>query len=479
MSIKAQLETLHEQRQTAIDESKRLLALEDISDDQLTEIDEHHKAVEDYDQQIETLMERDRQIAVRLEKANGFADHSDAIAGARGVIAAEPTADIAAPAKIPARVRRYTALTNFVGMQNGMQPEERAYRFGQYCMAKLAIDMPGKFHFPHALSFARDQFGFGQPMAVSMEGASDTSGAHVFVPEEFGADMIRLREMYGVARNLFRVRPMSSDVRTDPRRTGGLTSYYVGESAVGTESTAAYDSIQLTAKKLMIITRMSSELSEDSVIDFGNELAGEITYAFSNSEDEAAFNGDGTSTYGGIRGVRNRLDTLTAGTAPGLVLGAGNAYSELTLANFESVVGGLPVYADVPGQVYWVCHKVFAWTVLKRLALAAGGNTADDIGGGGPMTFLGYPVRVSQVMPSAEANDQIPVLFGNFQMGASFGDRRQESISFSDQASVGGQSTWERDQIAVKGTQRFDIVVHDFGTDTAAGPICGLQMAGS
>ena len=46
-----------------------------------------------------------------------------------------------------------------------------------------------------------------------------------------------------------------------------------------------------------------------------------------------------------------------------------------------------------------------------------------------------------------------------------------------NQASVGGESTWERDQLAIKGTQRFDINVHDFGTDTVGGPICGLQMA--
>jgi len=479
-TIKAQLETLHGARQTAIDEANTLLAQDEVGPEDLETVDQLHAAVEEHDKKIEELLERDRQISARLEKANGFADHSDAIEGARGVhVGNEPQAMIERP-KIPAAVRRYSTLRNFTGTVDGVQPEERAYRFGQWCMAKLAIDMPGKFNFPHAFAFAREQFGFGMPYAVSQEGGSGTDGAHVFVPDEFGMDLIRLRELYGVARGLFRMRTMTSDIRTDPRRTGGLTSYYVGESATGTESTAAYDSVTLSAKKLMIITRMSSELAEDAVIDFGDELAGEISYAFSNSEDEAAFNGDGTSTYGGIQGVRNRLDTLTAGTAPGLVLGAGNAYSELTLANFEVVVGGLPIYADVPGQVFWVCHKTFYYTVMASLSFAQGGSTSMELVEGlrNPL-FMGYPVRFSQVMPSTEANDQIPVAFGNFAQGASFGDRRQETISFSDQASVGGQSTWERDQIAIKGTQRFDIAVHDFGTDSEAGPICGLQMAGS
>lgn len=482
MSIKAQLETLSAERENARKEAKELLATAEkdgLTDDLSAKIDDLTAKATTADEKITELLERDNAIKARLEQLNGFADHSKAIEGARGVnVSSQPTGDAQPKTKIPATVRRYSKLVNFAGEINGIRPEERAYRFGQYAMAKLTADMPGKFHFRHAMQFARDQFGF-QPMAVHGEGGSDTTGSHVFVPDEFGTDLIRLRELYGVARGVLRVRTMTSDTRTDPRRTGGLTAYFVGENSAGTESDASYDNVSLTAKKLMAITRMSNELSEDSVIDFGDELAGEISYAFANKEDECAFNGDGTSTYGGITGIRNRLDTLTAGTAPGLILGAGNAWSELTLANFESVVGALPQYADVPGQVSWVCHKTFAWTVMKRLALAAGGNTADDITNGPGMSFLGYPVRISQVFPSSEANSQIPVVFGNYSMCGSMGDRRQETISFSDQATVGGQSLWERDQMAVKGTQRFDINIHDFGSNTAAGPICGLETASS
>lgn len=32
----------------------------------------------------------------------------------------------------------------------------------------------------------------------------------------------------------------------------------------------------------------------------------------------------------------------------------------------------------------------------------------------------------------------------------------------------------EIDQVGILGTQRFDIVIHDAGTDTTAGPIVGL-----
>lgn len=483
MTIKEQLEKLSKERDDARAEATKMLAdgeAEGLSEDVLARVDELTDGAKAADEQIKALLDKENQIKTRLEALNSFADHSAAISNARGVHPPAAPQEPSMDTKIPARVRRFGNLQNFKGDINGIRAEERAYRFGQFAMAKLSMDLPTKFRFQHAMQFAADQFGMSQPLAVHGEGGSDTTGSHVFVPDEFGSDLIVLRNQFGVGRRVLNVVPMSSDTKSEPRWVSGLTAYFVGENSAGTESDSQWDSVSLTAKKLMALTRMSKELDEDSVINFGDRLAGEISYAFASKEDDCVFNGDGTSTYGGMTGIRNRLDTLTAGTAPGLILGDGNAWSELTLANFEEVVGALPEYADVPGQVAWICHKTFAWTVMKKLALAAGGNTKDDIeGSGGAMVFLGYPVITSNKYPSAEANSQIPVTFGNYRLGGMLGDRRMESIEFSDSVSVGGQSVWERDQIAVKGTERFDVNIHDFGSDTEAGPICGLETASS
>jgi HK97 family phage major capsid protein len=149
------------------------------------------------------------------------------------------------------------------------------------------------------------------------------------------------------------------------------------------------------------------------------------------------------------------------------------------LANHESVVGALPLYADGP-QAVWVCHKTYYYTVMVRLILASGGTTAEEVVNGRRVPiFLGYPVVFSQVFPSSEANSQIPVVFGNMALGAMFGDRRAETIRFTDTAVVGGESLWERDQIGVRGTERFDVAVHGYGSDTVAGPICGLETQSS
>jgi hypothetical protein len=82
-------------------------------------------------------------------------------------------------------------------------------------------------------------------------------------------------------------------------------------------------------------------------------------------------------------------------------------------------------------------------------------------------------------MPAADVNSQIACTLGAHDLAASFGDRQQDSIAFSDSATIGGESVFERNQIAIRGTERFDINVHDVGTATAAGPVVGLISASS
>jgi len=368
----------------------------------------------------------------------------------------------------------------FRSVRNNRSPEERAYRLGMWGLHIAAATLPNRFSFPKATKFCEEQ-----GLIVHGEGAGDTTGAHLTVPDEFNADLIDLKESRGTVRRLFRREPMMSDTKSTPRRTGGLTAYAVGENAAGTESNMSLDDVLLVARKWMVLTRMSKELDEDNAINFGDVLAGEIAYALTDKEDEAGFNGDGTSTYHGIRGVRNALqDVDLAGTdSAGLVTGAGNLYSELTIGNFQTVVGTLPQYADTDDAV-WVMHRSFFYGTAFPLLVALGGTPASEgVNLAGqrrprPM-FLGYPVEFSQVMPSTEANSQVCALLGDFSMGAMFGDRRSETIEFDDTVSVGGQSVWERDQIAVKGTERFDIKVHDIGTSSDAGAIVGLQTAAS
>lgn len=359
---------------------------------------------------------------------------------------------------------RYGKLQNFTGEDGA----ERAYRFGQWIMAVRGIKSAEKFCLDHGIAVTR---------AMS-EGVNESGG--FLVPEEFGNDLIDLREQYGVFRRNAKMVPMSSDTRSDPRRDGGLTAYFEGEGDAITPSDMSWGRVTLVAKKLAVLARYSTELSEDSVIPMGDTLAGEIAYAFALKEDQCGFNGDGSSTYGGINGVCNKLLGLSGTIAyiAGLHVGAGNAYSEQLLTDFEATAGLLPVYADTP-NAKWYMHKSVYWNVAVKLVLAAGGVTGAEIEGSRGARLLGYPVEFVQVMPSVEANSQICALFGDLALAASFGSRRDTTIAMSE------HSRFANDQIEIRGTERFDINVHDVGNASATaglrvpGPVVGLITAAS
>jgi len=360
---------------------------------------------------------------------------------------------------IPANVRRGNKL-------NAFKDEPTAYRFGKWVLACRGVTS--------AQEWCRNN---GIPLAtVHQEGVNSTGG--YLVPQEFDSTLVDLRLQYGVFRQNVAIKQMTSDTLMIPRRATGLTGYWVGEGSTITESNKTWGQVQLTAKTLAAITRMSVELSEDAVISIGDDLAGEVAYIFAYNEDLAGFVGTGISTHGGIIGVSTALKaaagTPTTTSAGGVIVGAGNLLSELTLANHNSVVGVCPSYARAGAK--WYCSPTYQETVMNRLAYAAGGATTTEINNGVVVQkFLGYPVVLTEVLPSTDANSQICCLFGNLGMAAKLGDRRQTTIAFSDSATVGGESVFEKNQIAVRGTERLDIVVHDVGNTSSAGPIVGLQ----
>jgi HK97 family phage major capsid protein len=366
--------------------------------------------------------------------------------------------------------RRTGRLKNFKGVTKNRPAEQRAYDCGMWFMSVLSRSMPGRFNFPRAVQYV-DQ----RQKAFASEG--DNSAGGFAVPEEFGTDIVDLREARGVARRVLRVVPMTSDTRTDPRREGGLTATWTGEGAAMPTSAKTWGQIRLVAKKLTCIAPYTIELSEDAAIDIGDDLAGEIAYAFADAEDQAAFNGDGALTYGGIVGIRQKLLGVSGG-ARGLVTQAtGNTWDAIVLSDFNKVVGRLPQYADT-SNVVWLMHRTFFYDVAEKLSLASGGTSALEVRDGERRprpVFLGYPVEFAQVLPNATATGSVPAMLGDFGLGARLGDRRSLAIDISTDATVNGINLFEQGMIGVRGIERIDINIHDVGDSTDAGPIVGLK----
>lgn len=298
---------------------------------------------------------------------------------------------------------------------------------------------------------------------------TDALGGYL-VPDEFATTVIELREQYGVFRRFARVWPMASDLALIPRVVGSTTAYYVAEGAAITESDMSFDQIQLSTKTLAILTAVSLQLNEDSIVSLADYLARDMARQLAYQEDLAGFNGDGTSTYGNIQGLTYKL--RAAGGLAGAVDAATNndTWGELTLADYESVVAKLPEYAGI--QPRWFISKTGYWLSMARLMYAAGGNSVEMVGGGAPRSFLGIPVEFSQVMlagtSTTDHSDKAMALLGDLSMSSTLGDRRGFSLAVSTDYGFNKALTYYR------ALQRYDIVNHDVGDATNAGACVAL-----
>ena len=166
--------------------------------------------------------------------------------------------------------------------------------------------------------------------------------------------------------------PMASDTLHMPRRSSGVTAYWTGELSEITASQPTLDNVELTVKKLAALVRMSSEVNEDTVVSLADFVTQEIAYAFADKEDLAGFLGDGTSTYGGIVGLKNALQDGSEYTA----ITGNTAFSTLDLLDFENMIGKLPLYALQNAK--WYISRAGWAASMQRLADAAGGNTTQE-----------------------------------------------------------------------------------------------------
>jgi HK97 family phage major capsid protein len=445
----------------------------ELSDDEKSEIDKimglGKKGDADYQAGQLDRLQADLDRALKLEaKTNELLGRGAGGGGTGGpggtpvpLQGGQPQDDTSTPLAARVRVSAQAAYRHAsLRAYRGDLAESRAYIAGQFLLATLGQN-------PRAIAWCKEH-GVDTTFHGAMTESSNQLGGFL-VPTEMEMAIIDLRESRGVFRREARIVPMGSDTKSQPRRTGGLTAYFVGEREQITESEKGWDAINLVAKKIGVLAKYSSELSEDAVISIADDLTSEIAYAFASKEDECGFNGDGTKPYGGIVGVKNQLQAGSIYTA----LAGNTSFATLDMVDFESMVGMLPEYAE--DNAKWYISKAGWAASMMRLIDAAGGNTSREVEGGAQREFLGYPVEVVQVMNrtlTAQTSTKGLVYFGDLRQAVSLGNRRGISIMVSD------QRYFETDELGIKGTERFDINVHEDGDANNAGSIIGLSTPG-
>jgi HK97 family phage major capsid protein len=358
--------------------------------------------------------------------------------------------------KVPARARNFKNLKAFGKVfADRSEAEEQAYVAGQFFAASI-----GNTHSQDWLSSHRPD------IFNAMSEGTNSAGGYA-VPDPVEAVMITIAEENGVLRRYARPTTMSSDTHSVPLRTAGLTVYYPGENTAITASDLTIDRALLTAKKYATITEVSSELNEDSLVSMADEIALNVGLAFALAEDTNGFNGDGTSTYASVTGLNSALDAnSTQDAASGNV-----SWATLDLADFEATAALLPRFSGASPA--WFIHSAGYFNAMVRLMNASGGTPGSEVASGYNAMFLGYPVVWTQVMPSAPSTSTIAAYFGDLSQSVYMGTRRGISV-----ASDMGGKYFEKDQVAIKGTERVAITVNN-QDGSAAGPVVALKTAAS
>jgi HK97 family phage major capsid protein len=348
----------------------------------------------------------------------------------------------------------------------GFSPETRAekdkmgYAFGM--MAKMIGHNDKKAH-----SWLVDN-GF---YTKGQNETTDADGGYL-VPQILAREVIFLRDKFGVMRQNARVMGMSSDNLNVPKNTASTTAYWPAENTNITASQITFSNVQILAKKLAILTQVSSELNEDSIVDVGAALAEDMAYVMAYNEDLATFAGDGSTTYGGITGVFETIKAVNSGTNPGWV-GTGatttSDWNNTTLEDLRKLPAAIAQYADTPDAKFY-CNRSFYQEVVCNLLDALSGNGFYDLTSApGPNpTLFGYPVVYTQVMTndSSPSADTPLIAFGNLKTGSIMGSRRDLRIQVSDQAG------FISDSLYFRATERFGFRYHDI-------PVVASNTAGS
>lgn len=419
---------------------------------------EEETAANEYAAEADRLKDRIERVERQNEAKKRNDERRDALkqVGARKTTPTDPQDDALSNAgprlEIPLSHKKLKAFS-------GPEARENAYKCGRWLKATLLGDSNSQqFCLDHGMIDGR----------YNVQKGGDNATGGFLVPSPMSQAIIDLREDYGVFRRNAKIQPMSSDTLTISRRAGGLTAEFAGESSTASESDKTWNQIQLVAKKLSARARMTTEIAEDAIINMADDLADEIAYAFSLKEDQTGFNGDGSSTYGGITGVTTALEAETGYAGYINATSGDDTFEELLLSDFVRCVAALPEYAENRNPKWYISK--YGWgNSMLRLSTALAGNRISDVEGGGSREFLGYPVEISQVLPGSGSQDnKAMVLFGVLDLAATLGSRTDVRVSVTD------QRYWDTDEIGVKGTERFDVNVHDIGDASDAGPVVGL-----
>lgn len=252
----------------------------------------------------------------------------------------------------------------------------------------------------------------------SLRVSDDTAGGYL-APDQFVTEILRNVVQFSPVRSIARVAPTSAGAVLLPKRTGGMTAKWVGETQPRPETTVTFGQNRYEVRELACWVDVSNAMLEDSAFDVAAELSFDFAEEFGRAEGAAFVNGDGALKPAGFM-QDTGVGYVPSGNASGFGTGAAAADSLLDL------------YHAIPSA-----YRANATWGMNSNTLAqvrkfkdAQGNymlTTAGLSGALATTLLGRPVVEMPDMPDIAAGS-FPIVFGDFSNGYRIFDRVALSV---------------------------------------------------
>lgn len=262
-------------------------------------------------------------------------------------------------------------------------------------------------------------------VSKALSEGTDANGGYL-VPDEFRNNIVDWAQDKPVIRNYATVWPMKEKTLELPALAADVQVYWGSENTSISTTSMDFGNVLLTVHKLNALIFLSSELFEDSEIDIVNYITGRFAQAIFREEDRKFILGTGTGQPKGISQYTiSSVDKLSLGTPDDLIA----MFWRLPQSHRENAV----FLADSLN--------------IEKLA------TTKDLNGN---YILKMPTEGGipkiQGRPVLEQNDCGKDIYFGDPRFYYVGDRRKMSVKSTDT----GAGTFEKDQVAIKVTERVD-----------------------
>jgi HK97 family phage major capsid protein len=282
------------------------------------------------------------------------------------------------------------------------------------------------FHYARGLQTGN----FSKYLSVVGKSAMNTTDESVLLPpEEFIAEVERLEEQYGVARQFAQVRRSTSGSGIKYLQgDDDLEIYFTDEAGTKQSTSLSYAQKLLAWRKAAGILPITDELTEDSAVDLWNDATTRFARAFARKEDELVF------TQASGASPINPGILVVSGTNE--VTMTGDSFEDVTYDDLSKMIWGVPTPSAENGRFF--LHRTLLG-VIQRIKDNEGRPIWQrSMADGTPATILGRPYTLTEVLPSLsdDAAETKFMVYGDLRY-STLGERTGMNIKIFDSGLVG------------------------------------------